>query len=332
MPSCASDAASSFHGLTSAGDAPRVAAFGPHPLLSITIEARGPGRDDVHIHAAGQGLWVARVARELGAATTLCGFLGGETGAVLKPLLEHLVDVLKPVSVAGSTGCYVMDRRDGARRLVSQALSEAPSRHELDDLFSVTATAAMESDALAICNPYPGDALPLGVFGSLVADVAATGTPVLVDLSSPRLDSALAGGPAVVKLNDWELAEYVQGPVDTPERLHDAASRLVDAGAGSVIVTRGGEPALALRDGDAQWLIPPRLERGAREGCGDAMMGALAATIALGADWEAALRTGAAAGAANFMRHGLGSPSREAIESLEAMVQIQPFEGGWPIG
>ncbi len=284
----------------------------------------------MHIHAAGQGVWVARVAGELGAATTLCGFVGGETGSVLAPLLEHLVDDLRPVTVAGSTGCYVMDRRDGARRLVSQALSESPSRHEVDDLFSVTATAAMQSDALVICNPYPGDALPLGVFGSLVADVAANGTPVLVDLSSPRLDSALAGGPTVVKLNDWELAEYVQGPVDTPERLHDAAARLIAAGAGSVIVTRGGEPALVLRGTDAQWLIPPRLERGAREGCGDAMIGALAAAIARGAEWEAALRVGAAAGAANFLRHGLGSPSRAAIESLETMVEIRPFEGGGP--
>ena len=46
-----------------------------------------------------------------------------------------------------------------------------------------------------------------------MADVRGNGTPVLVDLSSPRLDSALTGGPDVVKLNDWELAEYVCGPV-----------------------------------------------------------------------------------------------------------------------
>ena len=65
---------------------------------------------------------------------------------------------------------------------------------------------------LVICNPYPREALPLEIYGNLVADVRANGTPVLVDLSSPRLDSALEGGPDLVKINDWELAELRRGP------------------------------------------------------------------------------------------------------------------------
>ena len=135
----------------------------------------------------------------------------------------------------------------------------------------------------------------------------ANGTPVVVDLSPPRLDSALEGGPDLVKINDWELAKYVTGPVDTEERMRAAAQRLLDAGAGAAIVTRAEEPAMVLRGDEAWELIPPRFERGSREGCGDSMMGALAACMAAGVEWEETLRTGAAAGAANFLRHGLGS-------------------------
>ena len=65
---------------------PRVAVFGPNPLLSVTIEARGGG-DDVHVHAGGQGVWLSRMAAELGADVVLCGFVGGETGDVLEGLL-----------------------------------------------------------------------------------------------------------------------------------------------------------------------------------------------------------------------------------------------------
>ncbi len=178
---------------------------------------------------------------------------------------------------------------------------------------------------LAICGPYPSEALPLEIYGNLVADVKANGTPVLVDLSPPRLDSALEGGPDLVKINDWELAKYVTGPVDTEERMRAAAQRLLDAGAGAAIVTRAEEPAMVLRGDEAWELVPPRFERGSREGCGDSMMGALAACMAAGAEWEETLRTGAAAGAANFLRHGLGSGSRAVVEDLAQRVELRPL-------
>jgi 1-phosphofructokinase len=70
----------------------------------------------------------------------------------------------------------------------------------------------------------------------------------------------------------------------------------------------------------------PRFERGSREGCGDSMMGALAACMATGLDWDKTLRTAAAAGAANFLRHGLGSGSRGAIEDLSHKVELRRLD------
>ncbi|MGD9737564.1 MAG: PfkB family carbohydrate kinase [Solirubrobacterales bacterium] len=305
-------------------DGGKVAVFGPHPMLSITIEARTEdGGDDVHLHPAGQGVWVARMAAELGAEAVLCGFIGGETGAVLRPLLERLPVELRLTETAAASGCYLHDRRSGERVPVAQSAAASPSRHEIDGLFSSAVAAALDSAALALCGPYPGEALPLEIYGNLVADVRANGTPVLVDLSPPRLDSALEGGPDLVKINDWELARYVEGPVDSAERMRAAAQRLLAAGAGAAIITRAGEPALVLRGEQAWELIPPSFERGSREGCGDSMMGALAACTAAGLGWEETLRIGAAAGAANFLRHGLGSSSREVVEDLARKVELR---------
>jgi 1-phosphofructokinase len=63
--------------------ASRIVVFGPDPLLSVVIEERAAGGDEIHLHAAGQGVWVARMAAELGGAPVLCGFVGGETEAVV---------------------------------------------------------------------------------------------------------------------------------------------------------------------------------------------------------------------------------------------------------
>src|SRR5439155_13267570 len=64
---------------------PQVTVFGPHPILAITVERRGASDDDIHVHPGGQGVWVTRMAGEMGAHPILCGFCGGETGALLGP-------------------------------------------------------------------------------------------------------------------------------------------------------------------------------------------------------------------------------------------------------
>ncbi|HMA27705.1 MAG: 1-phosphofructokinase family hexose kinase [Solirubrobacterales bacterium] len=301
----------------------RIAVFAPSPMLSVTIEARGEGRDDVHCHPAGQGVWLSRMAGELGAWPVLCSLIGGETGTVLEPLLERLPGERRLVRSHSSSGCYVTDRRSGEREVLAQAYVEPPSRHEADELVAATTAAAMESDLLAICNPYPGDAMPLDVYGNLVANARAAGVRVIADLSSPRLEPTAAAKPELVKLNDWELAAYVAGPVDTPQRLRAAAKKLRDLGARNVLVTRAGDPALALLGDEAWELIPPKLEAGSREGCGDTMMGAIAAALSWGSDLPEAMVLGAGAGAVNFLHHGLGTGSRREVEELAREVELR---------
>lgn len=304
----------------------RIAVFAPSPLLSVTIERRGESRDDVHCHPAGQGVWLSRMAAELGAVPVLCSFVGGETGAVLEPLLEALPGERRLVRSESASGCYVTDRRSGERKPIAQAVADPASRHEADELVAATTAAALECELLAICNPFPEDAVPLEVYGNLVANARGAGVRVVADLSSPRIEAVAGAGAELVKLNDWELAASIRGPVDTPERFRAAAGRLRELGASNVLVTRAGNPALALLGDDAWELIPPRLDAGSREGCGDTMMGAIAAALATGRDLREALVLGAGAGAVNFLRHGLGTGSRREVEELAQEVELRPAQ------
>lgn len=302
---------------------PDVTVFGPNPLLSITVEPRAGGGDDVHVHAAGQGVWVARTAATLGAHPDLCGFVGGETGHILTPLLKQLGGTTSLVSTTGSSGSYVIDRREDTRRLIAQATASRPSRHELDDLVSRACASASGTGILAVCNPYPGEALPVDVYRELVVDARALGAIVIADLSTPRLDAALAGKPDLVKLNDWELAEFVCGPVTEQADMDRAIRALLDGGASTVLLTRAEQPAIVAR-GDEVWeIVPPPLACGWREGCGDTMFGAIAAGIARGLPFEEWLRLGAAAGAAAFLRRGLGSVRRDDVEAMVPSVEVR---------
>jgi 1-phosphofructokinase len=303
---------------------PRVTVFGPHPFLGITIERRGTDEDDIHVHPGGQGVWVSRMAGEMGADPVLCGFCGGETGALLRPLLEELPGEVRLIDTAVPSGSWVIDRRSGDREMIAHMWSDPPSRHEIDDLFSVTTASALNSEVLVVCGPVPPDALPNDIYERLVKDVRAHGTRVVVDLSPPRLDNALVGGPEVVKADEWQLAQLTGEDTRDPEKFRAAAEHVIERGAGAVIATRGAEPVLVLTRNRQAWeLVPPVFQEGAAEGSGDSMVGALAAALARGLDFEDALRLGAAAGATNFLRHGLGTGSRAVVEDLVQRVELR---------
>jgi 1-phosphofructokinase len=305
---------------------PQVTVFGPHPLLAVTIERRGEG-DDVHLHPAGQGVWVARMAGELGADPVLCGFIGGETGKVLHPLLDELPGHRRLVSTAAWSGSYVMDRRSGEREPIAFAWSAPPTRHEIDDLFSLTTTSGLAGEVLVLCGPVPSESLPVEIYGKLVADARAGDTRTIVDLSPPRLNSALEGEPDVVKVNDWQLAEFVGRGVSGDDDLLAGARELLGAGARCAIVTRGGDPALVATPDRICELTPPHFDEGAPEGSGDSMVGAMAAMLAQGLPLQDAVRWGAAAGAANFLRQGLGTGSRTVVEDLLPRVELHELHG-----
>lgn len=311
-------------GSSAAAEDPRVAVFGPHPILGITIERRGSGEDDIHVHPGGQGVWVARMAGEMGAYPLLCGFCGGETGKLLRPLLDDLPGERRLVETTFASGSWVIDRRSGEREMIAHAWSDPPTRHEIDDLFSVTTASGLNSKVLVVCGPVPSDSLPNEIYGRLVKDVRVHGTIVVVDLSPPRLDSALEGEPDVVKADEWQLAQLLGEDTREPEAFRRAAELVIERGAGAVVATRGADPVLVLtRDGRAWEIVPPVFEQGAAEGSGDSMVGALAAALARGMAFEDALRLGAAAGATNFLRHGLGTGSRAVVEDLVQRVELR---------
>ncbi len=155
---------------------PGVAVFAPNPLLTVTLEREGEERESIHFHAGGQGVWVASMALCMGATPVLCSLLGGEPGELLRPLIEKATGApAHLVRSASASGCYVTDRRSGERQLLSMSLSDPPSRHELDELFSLTCAQALACGWLVVTNPLPGESLPLEVYRDLVADARAGG-------------------------------------------------------------------------------------------------------------------------------------------------------------
>jgi 1-phosphofructokinase len=301
---------------------PPVVVFAPSLILTVTIESGSGGAPELHLHAGGQGLWVARMAASLGAQVTLCTALGGESGHVLAGLLAGEEIDLVSVTSMGSNGSYVHDRRSGERTPIVEIAGAALSRHELDDLYGKTLLAALRSGTLILAGPQDRT-IAGAIYARLAKDARENDVAVIADLTGEPLAGALAGGVTLLKISDKELQG--EGFPPTKEQLVGqlrAIARLHERGARNVILSRGQAGALALVDGQLHEITGPRLTAADRHGTGDSMTAAAAVGIAQGLaphDW---LTLATSAGTLNATRHGLGTGTRAEIEQLRDLIQI----------
>jgi len=164
----------------------------------------GAGVDELHVHPAGQGFWVARMLAVLGEQPVLCTPVGGETGTALRALLgdlstDGLIDSPTP------NGSYVHDRRSGEREEVALLRPPPLDRHVVDDLISITLANGMGSPVAVVCGSNLDMNLDAAVFGRVCRDLRAGGATVIADLSGDELSAALEGGVDLLKLSAEEL-------------------------------------------------------------------------------------------------------------------------------
>jgi 1-phosphofructokinase len=302
-----------------------VMVFAPAPQLTVTIE-QTTDAVELHVHPGGQGIWQARMITSLGASVTVCACLGGEVGAVLEPLIMAEGVQLRSVPRELSSGWYVHDRRDGDRAEIADSPGQPLERHDLDELYGLALAEGLGAEISVLSGPAEPTVVPADVYRRLAADLGTNGARVVADLSGDYLTAVLDGGVHFLKVSHDELIEDGLADGDDVDGVVAAIRRLHDDGAESVIVTRAERSSIALLDGKLVEVTAPRLQAADPSGAGDSMTAGVAAVLARGGDLTDAVRTGAAAGAHNVTRHGLGTGRAEAIAALVPRVGIEPLD------
>jgi len=306
---------------------PSLVVFAPSPLLTITVEGAGTARQEIHLHAGGQGFWVARLATLLGARVGLCCALGGESGAVLRALIARENVELLDVDCAAANGVYIHARRDGAREQLARTECRGLSRHEADELYGVMLSAALDARLAMLTGVDPATVVESDVYRRLAGDLRSNGVQVIADLTGSSLKAALAGGVDLLKLSEEEILRERLARSSGVEDLLEGSEALHEGGASTVLISRAEEPALVLdgSSGRSLELTGPRVEALEPRGTGDSMFAALGAGLAGGKELDDALRLAMAAGCLNATRHGLGTGTREQIEQLSRHIEIKPI-------
>lgn len=304
----------------------RVVIFAPAPMLTVTVEEHR-GEPDVHFHVGGQGVWQARMLVALGIEVVLVCTLAGEAGGVARHLLGDEGFRVVVIERDGLSPAYIHDRRGGDREPLVEAQGEPLSRHALDALYSATLREAADADLVILSGPDGEEMLEADVYRRLASDMRQLGRTVLVDLAGARLAAALEGGVDVLKVSHEELV--ADGRVDDGEderQLLAAARGIADDGVSLVAITRAEAGSLVVGT-EGEWrVVAPELEPVDTRGAGDSYTAGLAAVLAAAGSQADAVRMGAAAGAVNATRRGLGTGDADAIRAIAAQVELQELE------
>lgn len=299
--------------------------FAPSPLLTITVESAGTSREEIHLHAGGQGFWVARMAALLGADVVLCCALGGESGGVLRGLIARENVELLSVECAASNGVYIHARRDGHREQLARTEGKRLSRHEADELYGLALSTALDAGTALLTGVDPANLLDSEIYRRLASDLRHNRVQVIADLAGAPLKAALAGGLDVLKISEEELLAEALADSTRLEDLLATLDRLHNSGANTVLISRAEQPALALDGSSGSYLelTGPRVETLEPRGTGDSMFAALGASLAGAQPLDVSLRLAMAAGCLNATRHGLGTGTRQEIEHLSGHIEIR---------
>lgn len=311
---------------------PHLCVVAPTSILMVEIEpAQGTGEHpgtlaEVHVHAGGQGLWVATMANALGARVSVCGPFGGEAGAILRQLVAAQGMDVTVVPYEEGSAALVHDRRDGERRETASMPARPLRRHETDELFGAALVDGVEADVCVLTGVQPADVLPASFFARLAHDLHEAGALVVADLAGEAALAVAAHAPALLKMGHDEVVETGLAADDSLARLCGAAEGLVSDGVGTVVVSRADEPTLVVR-ADGAWLVrTPSLEAVDHRGAGDSMTAGMAVALGRGEPVLDAVRLGAAAGTLNVTRRGLGTGHRAQIEGFAGQVEVEELE------
>jgi ribokinase len=209
---------------------------------------------------------------------------------------------------------------DTAASGVALIVVEASGENRIAYVPGATATIAADDALAAFRRGQPKIVLstielPGPALDALFREARRTGARVVVNATpEPSSGRKLLPLIDILIVNETEALELLFS--DRASGWADVSERLRALGPSTVIVTLGGEGALANVDGTVITMSAPNVDVVDTTGAGDAFCGAFAARLAEGTTTDEAVRAGIAAGSLAVTVEGAqrSMPSRDAVD------------------
>jgi D-beta-D-heptose 7-phosphate kinase / D-beta-D-heptose 1-phosphate adenosyltransferase len=291
------------------GEVSRISPEAPTPVIAVK-------RTELMIGGAGN---VARNLVALGARCIFVGVVGDDDAGLAlsealgtRPLIEfHLV-----VDNARQTTRKVrfVSEHHSTHLLRADWELASPVDAKSEGALIDHAIRAMSRAGAVILSDYAKGSLTPRVVRAVIEAADKAGKPVVVDPKGR--DYSIYKGATLITPNRQELADATHSPAQTDDQIAAAAAELGrSVGAKAVLVTRS-EAGMTLVAGGPPIHVPAYPVR-IRDvsGAGDTVVAVLAAMLAMGTDFESAMRAANAAAAVVVGKRGTATASVAELRS-----------------
>ncbi|GLQ72558.1 hexose kinase [Vibrio penaeicida] len=178
-------------------------------------------------HAAGKGVNVARVLKELGANVTVTGFLGKDNQEMFCQLFDHIDVNDQFIRVEGATRINVKlvehDKSVSDINFPGVAVTEEDKHRFENTLLEL----AKSHDLFVLAGSLPRGVTPLEC-ANWIEMLTKLGKKVVFDSSREALVHGIQSSPWLIKPNEEELGYLVNQPLSSVEACINAAAALDD--------------------------------------------------------------------------------------------------------
>ena len=265
----------------------------------------------------GKGANQAVAAARLGAGVAMIGCIGSDAyGAQLRDaLLVEGSDCQAVSEVPGSSGVALIVVDDSSQNAI---VIVAGSNGQLTPASLLAFDAVLQAAEVIVCQLE----VPMDTVGYALKRGRELGKTVI-------LNPAPASGPLPADWyacidylipNESEASALSGVPVDSLDSAKVAATHLLKAGAGKVIVTLGSQGALFADGQGFEHLLAPKVQAVDTTAAGDTFVGGFAAALASGQSEAEAIRFGQVAAALSVTRAG-AQPSIPTLHDVQGFVR-----------
>ncbi|HWP26706.1 MAG TPA: D-glycero-beta-D-manno-heptose-7-phosphate kinase [Xanthobacteraceae bacterium] len=297
------------------GDVSRISPEAPAPVIAVK-------REDVIIGGAGN---VARNVAALGARCIFLGVVGDDAaGRMLKTAFKQCGGkITARLHVDGSRPTTrklrFVSEHHSTHLLRADWEQTGPINAKIEASLIKAARAAMPRVDAVVLSDYAKGLLTPRLIRAVIDAARRHGKPVVVDPKGT--DFSVYRGATVITPNRKELAEAARRPIASRHDLAAAAAELAQEVKSKAVLVTLSEDGMLLHVRPATAIHVPAYSVKVRDvsGAGDTVAAVLAVMLAVGADFEAAMR--AANAAASVV---VGKPGTATVSAAELRARILP--------
>jgi D-beta-D-heptose 7-phosphate kinase/D-beta-D-heptose 1-phosphate adenosyltransferase len=293
------------------GDVSRISPEAPAPVIAVK-------REDVVIGGAGN---VARNIAALGARCIFLGVIGNDlAGKTVKSAFAEFRRKIKPQLIVDKS-------RPTTRKL--RFVSEHHSTHllradwerttpidgKIEAALIKRALAAMPRADAVVLSDYAKGLLTPHVIRAVIKKAKQLKKPVVVDPKGT--DFSIYRGASIITPNRKELVDATRRTATTLTELASAAAELARAVSSKAVLVTMSEEGMLLHTRSKAFIHVPAYSVKVRDvsGAGDTVVAVLALMLALGADYESAMRTANAAASVVIGKRGTATVSAAELRA-----------------